>query len=92
MRSRFSPGHHMRRISMALVCVSISPGPVSAQSSVVECAKSSGGIQIVTSDRQHFRWYFPSDILTARFNDCVARKAAAPTPSPSAKAAPKRSH
>jgi hypothetical protein len=57
--------------------------PAVTQSSEIECAKTSGGSRIITSDPRQFRWYFASDMLTARFNDCVARRAAlAPQPSP----------
>jgi hypothetical protein len=81
----------MRKIWLALVGgAAIIPAPAVAQSSVIECAKESGGIQIITSDRRQFRWYFPSDMLTARFNDCVARRAAL-APQPSTKTPSKRS-
>jgi hypothetical protein len=66
----------MREIWLALV------GGAVVQNSEM-CAKTSGGIHIITSGPRQFRWYFPSDMLTARFNDCVARRAAlAPQLSP----------
>lgn len=63
----------MRKIGLALVGGEvIIPAPAVAQSSEIECAKMSGGIQIIVSDPRQFRWYFPSDMLAARYNDCVA--------------------
>jgi len=80
----------MRKICLALVCVAATmPVPAAAQNNVIDCAKASGGIQIPTSNPREFRWYFPNEALTARFNDCVARKAAL-APKPSAKVPPKR--
>lgn len=77
------------RFALAVVAAMIAT-PSAAQNAVIECAKATGGIQIPTSDRRQFRWYFPSESLTARFNDCVARKAA-PAPIPPARATLKRS-
>ena len=72
----------MCKVWLALVSVAaIIPAPAVAQNNVIECAKATGGIQIQTSDPHQFRWYFPNEALTARFNDCVARRAAlAPAP------------
>ena len=79
----------MRKVWLVLVSVAATiSGPALAQKNVIECAKASGGIQIPTSDPRQFRWYFPNEALTARFNDCVARKVAA-APTTSSKASPK---